>query len=478
MNFVSLSREYLADSFTLVDNIFINEYMPYAPEEAVRVYIYGLYLSHKGVNTINTMSAFAEAINLTHDQLESAFKYWEDKNLVEFKSKSPLEIKYLPLKQSLKPPKKFKAEKFSDFNRQLQDLFPERMITPNEYSEYYYLIDSTKMTPEAMLMIVKYCIDYKGNNIKYPYILTVARNWANEGILSVDAVETRLRDIEADSEDMGDLFRALSKKGTPTITDMQEYIKWTKSWGFSKESILFAASTFKRGGSIAKLDKLLDEYFRMDIFDLKDMQEYIKMRDKLFEVAIAVNKALGIYYESLDNVIETYISPWMSKGYDQDTLIKVADYCFKCSIRKLEGMNDVINKFYKMGLIDEISIDHYLNNLLKNDERIKILLEKADVRKNITASDRNYYRTWTEDWGFNDDLIMYAAELSAGRARAFTYTNKVLSNWKRDGVTTLEQAEKRKSPVPTDTPKQDYIQRTYTQDELNALFDDIDDMEV
>lgn len=478
MALIRYSPEYIADSFTLIDNIFIREHLAYMPDEALRVYIYGLFVCSQPNGKDNSFDAFLDNLNLNKDQLESAFGYLEDKGLVEITEKSPLEIRYLPLKHSVKAVRKFKAEKYSEFNSELQELFPERMITPNEYSEYYYLIETMKISPEAMLMIAKYCIDYKGGDIRYPYILTVARNWAAEGILSVENVEARLLDLEANSEDMKDLFRALGRKGSPAITDMQEYTKWTKSWGFSKESILFAAGTLKSRGTINRLDKLLDEYFRMDIFDLKDMQEYVERMQELKDIAIAVNKSLGLYYETLDNVIETYINPWLNKGYDKATLLLIADYCFKGSIRRLEGMNDVINKFYKLGLVSDESINKYLSNLLRNDDRIKKILTKADIAKNITNSDRNFYKTWSEDWGFSDELISYAAEQASGRARAFIHINKTLSFYKSEGIDTVAKAKARRQDNEKSTVIKGIAERTYTKDQLNALFDDIDDLGV
>lgn len=476
MAFVRFDLDYIKKSYTLVDNQFINEFLPSAPDDAIRVYLYGLYLCNNAVeNMNNSIDNFINALNLTQENIEKSFQYWQDKGLISIVQESPLEVKYLPISKS-RARKKFKIDKYSDFNSQLQDLFPNRMITPNEYSEYYYLIESTKITPEAMLMIAKYCIDYKGDNIRYPYILTVARNWANEGVLTVEAVEARLRDLESNSEDMLELFSALGKKGTPTLTDMQEYTKWTKSWGFSKETILYTASQFKNRGTIAKLDKLLDEYFRMDIFDLKDIREYIEHRELLYDVSIAVNKSLGLYYESLDNVVETYIAPWISKGYDKETLILIADYCFKGSIRRLEGMNEVINKFYKLGLISQESINNYISMLIINDNRIRKIFEVADIHKSITTSDRNYYKTWIEDWGFEDSVILYCASLSKERARAFTYINKILSNWKSQGIITLEQAKKASKNFEIKENTKPLTQRNYTSEEINALFDDIDDL--
>ena len=306
MAFIKFSHEYLLDSFTLIDNIFITEHLQYLPEDALRVYIGGLYFCSAGAS--NTLNDFASLLNMDTVQVKEAFKYLNEKGLVEVEDE-PFNVKFLPLKRSVKAIRKFKKEKYTEFNRQLQDLFPDRMLTPNEYSEYYYFIESSKMAPEALLMIAKYCLDYKGMGVRYPYILTVASNWAKDGVVTVEGVESRLMELEAHSEDMQDLFRALGRKGAPTITDMQEYGKWTKSWGFSKESILFAAESLKGKGTISKLDRLLDDFFNMNIFDVKGMREYVKIKKELYDTAVAVNKALGLYYESLDNVINTYINP-------------------------------------------------------------------------------------------------------------------------------------------------------------------------
>ena len=44
MSFCKFSSDYLMESFTLVDNLFMNEYLPYAEEGYIKVYLYGLYL--------------------------------------------------------------------------------------------------------------------------------------------------------------------------------------------------------------------------------------------------------------------------------------------------------------------------------------------------------------------------------------------------------------------------------------------------
>ena len=47
MSFARFSSDFLVETFTLVDNLFINEYLPFCDEKQIKVYLYGLYLCAK-----------------------------------------------------------------------------------------------------------------------------------------------------------------------------------------------------------------------------------------------------------------------------------------------------------------------------------------------------------------------------------------------------------------------------------------------
>ncbi|MDD7398902.1 MAG: hypothetical protein PUG65_06050, partial [Firmicutes bacterium] len=105
------SNEYLIESFTMVDNLFLSEYMPYADEKQIKVYLYGLFLCNAKTDE-NSFELMTKVLDMTSDEIVSAFVFWQDNGLVEIISRSPLEIKYLSFKQNLKPIKKYKSEKF------------------------------------------------------------------------------------------------------------------------------------------------------------------------------------------------------------------------------------------------------------------------------------------------------------------------------------------------------------------------------
>lgn len=477
MSICKFSSDYLIETFTLVDNLFINEYLPYATENQIKVYIYGLYLCSFPLERDNNLESFSKITNIPEDEIIETFAFWEETGLLQIISKTPFEVKYLCLKGTKQPPKKYKSEKYYDFNLQLQEMFPNRPLVQNEYVLLYEIIDSYKIQPDAMLMIVQYCIGLKGLTVRFPYIIAVVKNWATEGIKTVEDVEGRLSEYEAQDENMKAVLNALSRKGGADLDEKQQLLKWTKNWGFDISSIVFAAKTLKSNRSFKKLDNVLDEYYRMSIFTEKEMQQYVEHREMLFNITIKINSTISVFYETLDHIIETYTSPWVAKGYDEDALLTIAHYCFLSNIRTLSGMNNYVNRFFKLGLISKESINEYIEAKIKSDESIKNVLTATGSSRGVTANDREFYKVWCMDWGFTDDVILYAAELSSSTHFPIQYMNKILSAWKETKLFTLDEIKKDKSSTPVSAAKgakriePNFTAREYTKEELAATFD-------
>lgn len=474
LSFAKFSSDFLMETFTLVDNLFINEHLPYCDEKQIKVYLYGLYLcSNPAID--NSMQNICTRLDMSENDILSSLEYFEDMGLVQILTKHPLEVKYLSLKKSMQPPKKYKSEKWNDFNSHLQQLFPERMITPNEYNEYYMFIDESKIDINAMLMIIQYCINVKGMNVRYPYILTIARNWVADGVRTVADVEDKLTEYDKQTEQMQKILQALSRKGGAALEEKQMLLKWTRSWGYDTDAIISAIKTLKGNKSFKKLDQRLDDFYRMSIFSSEEMIDYQERREHLKDLAIAVNKNLGVFYESFEHEIEVYIVPWTTKGFTDESLTKIAHHCFVSNVRTLEGMNNVVGKFYSQGLLTPQSIDEYLALQIELDSRIKRIIEKSGRSRGVTSTDREYYRTWTVSWGFEDDVIGYAAEQAVGRTYPTQYINQLLSGYKSHGITTVEQAKNYIPPTQSQY-KSNFEERKYTQEELQSVITSIDSL--
>jgi len=477
VSFAKFSSDFLMDTFTLVDNLFINEHLPYCDEKQIKVYLYGLYLCSNPSKT-NTVEELCARLDMTESEIVAAYGYFEDMGLVQIVSKQPLEVQYLSLKRSMQTPKKYKSEKWNDFNAHLQQLFPERMLTPNEYNEYYMFLDESKLEQDAMLMIVQYCINLKGMSVRYPYILTVARNWVADGVRTVSDVEDKLNEYDKQSEQMQKVLVALNRKGGADLEEKQMLLKWTRSWGYELDAILTAAKTVKGTKNFKKLDQKLDEFYRMSIFTAEEMLDYQAHREHLKDIAVGVNKNLGVYYESFDHEIEVYIVPWTAKGFDDEALKKIAHHCFISNVRTLDGMNTVVEKFYKQGLLTSQSIDEYLLAQIELDAKIKKIIEKTGRTRSVTGTDREYYRTWSVTWGFTDDVILYASEQAVGKTYPTPFINQLLSSYKANGITSVEQAKKFTplSAAQNKPREKDFDERSYSQEELQSVITSIDSL--
>ena len=123
MAFCKYSTEYVASSKTEIDNIFINDYLPFAQAEFVKVYIYGLYKCNNASAFDNTIEAFAKHLNMSEEDVIGAFEFWQKQGLVQILNTHPIEVRYIPLKNVLNSNKLFKPDKYQTFNQQAQELF-------------------------------------------------------------------------------------------------------------------------------------------------------------------------------------------------------------------------------------------------------------------------------------------------------------------------------------------------------------------
>ena len=469
MSFCTFSKDFNLQSNTTVDNKFLDMYLPIATGDAVKVYLYGLYACN--LDEELTLDKFAQNINLPIEEVRNCFKFWEEFGVLNVLSEEPFAVRYLPIET--KKPKKFNPEKYTGFNKALQVLIPDRMITTNEFSAYFSIMEEHSIKPEAMLMIIKYCVDLKGKGISFRYVLKVANDFASRGITTESKIEKELSDYTIKSADLYEIFNIISPTSKPEIEDLNLFKKWTCEMKFSKNAILTACVKSKVK-STTKLDKELSSLYAAKKFAPEEIDSYYKEKKKITEIAYNVNKALSIFTEVIDPVVENYVFPWINKGYDEDSLIFIANYCFRKNRRTLEGMNEVVDKLYKNGLITLNSIAEFIKSTTQDDEFIKKLLAIAGISRKPTDFDRQNVQTW-RNWRFSDEMIEEAVNLSAGKNNPFAYVNAILSEWKNSNVFTI-------SSIPTQsntktTKSTAFKSQNYTKEELDDLIENIDDVE-
>ncbi len=484
MAFCSKDRQQVSDGVTAVDNRFLINYMPDAPDMRSAVYLLGLALAD-GEGTDNAPESMAKRLGITVEDIMDAYAYWEEMGLVHVINSAPPQVIYLSVRNSAGMLKKIKPSKYARFTREIQNVLSGRMITVNEYNEYYMFLENTTFEPEALIAVAKYCAELKGSDINYPYILTVCRNQLAKGATTLEVVTENLSCQRKYDADLRIVFKALGLTRKIDHGDREMYEKWTKDMGFTLDVIKDVAKRCKKGGT-GKLDAAISEYYRKGVFSVKEIDAYESYKSSLYELAREINKAIGVYYQSLDMIVDEYLTEWIRKGYDKQTLLAVARYCFRSGIRTLNGLASVIDKLYKSGVTTVESLEQYLDALASKDRVIKSLLEKSGLSRNVTANDRQLYRIWTENWNTPQELLDWAAAKSAGTVNPTAYMNRILSDCKQRNITTAEQAENDRRTAATEVQGKGaaagiggiQIERhSYTDEQLNALFSALDESE-
>ena len=458
--------------------MFITDFLPKAPDLCVKAYLLGLHKCNSADDIDNNLEYFAKTLNISEEDVISLFRYWEDMGIVQVLSTNPIEVRFLPINSTSIGVKKFKVDKYANFNIQAQELIGERMIMPNDYADFYNLMEKDHIEENAMLAIIKYCVENKGFNLNPKYVIAVAKDWARENITTVEQVEEKIAELGVVDDKMTLILSAMGTKRRVQLEDKELLNKWLNSFGFELNVVLFVVKMLKnkkRKLDVNVLDDALNKYFEMKLMSVQEIENYENEKENLFQVAMAVNKELGLYYEDLTKEIETYVVPWINMGFDQEILKLVADNCFKSSIKTLEGFNNVINKLFRMGIVNIDAYMQYVNDNLAVDEKIKKVLVELNLTRNVNNMDRNFYSVWTNDWNFTDDVILHGASLSKDKSNAMQYLNKILSNWNSQGLKTLAKVEHLKAEV---LEKTSFIHNQYSKEQIKSLISNLDEVEV
>ncbi len=480
MSFCKPSSELILKNETTIDNAFIVDFLPNLNPIACKVYLYGLYLCQNGID--NTIEQFERIFNIDKEDVISIFKSLEELKLVECLELTPMEVRFLPVKNSSLHLKKFNKDKFKKFNETIQAIISKRMIDIKEFENYYYLIEFKNMEQEALIKIIEYCVYKKGADIGASYILKIARDWAYEGLITADQVENRINELEKHNDDLKLILASLGVKRAATMEEYQMFLDWTINLEFGLDTLVHLAKvTKKKKGNFLKLNALTNKCYELKKFSVKEIDEYFEKEEEYYSIAKDVCKNLGIRYDNLSIVVETYVSPWLELGFDSESLKTVANYCFKCFIKTLEGMNQKIMQFYKLGLLTTIAINEHLEDLTAFDSKIQDILEAFGLNRSVNKFDRSFYNTWINEWNISNEVLNYAVDISKTKIQPMQFLNRVLSIYHNKGINSVEAAKAEKLDFETTYQKTNskaIKSKSYSKEEIESLFDNVNEVEL
>lgn len=271
-------------SSTNIPDIFFTEYLPQAPSDYIKVYLYIVFISKYGKEI--KFNDISKKLALHINVIQDALKYWEDNGVLTKKTTGYIlnNLREIELHNLYKPKVALSAE---DIERNTQNQYRAKavetintsffqgMMTPSWYSDIDLWFKKYLFDEQVMIALFNYC--YKKSALHRNYVQTVADAWAKNGIKTFS-------DLEIYSEKQSKLQKIknyISKKLglTRPLTEYETaYIeKWTIDYNYPLEVIEIALkrTTSKANPSFDYLNATISNWYERNLKSVEDVQNFL-----------------------------------------------------------------------------------------------------------------------------------------------------------------------------------------------------------
>ena len=295
---------------------FILNKLPAANATYVKIYIY--MLAFAGCNF--EYSDVAKALSVLESDVIGAVNYWAgvgalilDGDIIGFpEGIAAAEMPKPVITETAEVRKEdYSENEVSDAviaNQSLQDMMAvaeellQKPLNRSEMETLYWFYDGLGFSPEAVLLLLEYCISRGKPRLSYAE--KVALSWKDRGLTTPEDISLYMRQSERKNEDvkfitdkMGISGRALSQ------SEEQYFAKWLDEYKMSREMVLLAFEyCIDRTGKLAfaYMDKILESWHGAGIFTpsaAKEEQEAHKSSAK------SEKKSSGYEYNGLEQLM-------------------------------------------------------------------------------------------------------------------------------------------------------------------------------
>lgn len=277
---------------TLVSNLFLDEYMPAANGEYVKIYLFLLRCLASAHSELS-LTLIADRFDHTEGDILRALKYWEKMKLIKLEydgSKSLSGIRLLngsdrsgktPVPQALTPepetpgPENMEITPLSQ-EEQKQLLFIceqylGKTLSSTEVSQIQYFHDTLGFNADLIEYLIEYCVSRKHKSLRY--IESVALAWHKEGYTTVSEAKEHTTTYSKAYFSILKAFGITSRN--PVEGEISCMNRWLKEYGFSLELITEACSrtmTAIHQPSFEYADKILITWKKENVSSPADLQ--------------------------------------------------------------------------------------------------------------------------------------------------------------------------------------------------------------
>lgn len=466
---------------TPLDNVFITEYLPNADGDYVKVYLQVLYHSYCGDEADN--AEVARELAMRPEDVERALRYWERMRLLRRVTDNPPSYEVFSLISMVLQGKDSTPQAdmaFVSFSEGLYSLFGEkRKVQVGEIAFAYEWVQELGLSQEAVFKLLTHCMRVRGASFSFKtYANKLALEMKTAGVIDERDAEAYLAHSALIQSGARDVLRRLGQRRYPSEDEIKLYEKWLGEWNFTPEAILAAcAETTKGAPNFAYLNGVLEGLYKRGAGSTqKQLESHLKSEHEQGRQIKAFLRALGVE-TTVAGVADIYKD--LCANHAPEVVLLAAREA-KLTGGKLETVSALLDAWQAKGLSNQDDVRAYIAQVNSANAMLRMLFTMCGHSGRPTPADRANYAQWRQ-WGMTDELLRCAAEASSGADNKPAYLHAVLKGWHEQNITTPEQAktararhaEKGAFKPAKVVSAQQYTQREYTKEELDALDYDI-----
>jgi len=249
-------NHYLND--TPLENIFIDEYLPDAPGEYVKVYVFAYMYS--GINQVMTNELIAKRLGINIEDVLAAWTYWESSGIIRKYYPNPedethYDVEFVNIKNAVNrydnepgnAPESSKSVKSVLSDESLANLYKEienitgKMFDPTSALKIAELVDDG-VDPSVVSFAYRYC---RENNkpTDFKFISAIVRRWQDNKKNSVKEIKEFIEITDNRFAEYRQIMKALGLSYS-SITDEERktFNRWLDEMGYSLAFVLEVCS--------------------------------------------------------------------------------------------------------------------------------------------------------------------------------------------------------------------------------------------
>ena len=437
----------LWDSVAL-PNAFIIEYMPTAPDNYVKVYLYGLmYTRFASADDGLTVALLAKELGMEEAEVLSAFQYWERARLVNRTQDNPPRYTYLNVQQAMLGRQATPVdEKYMEFAQALYAIFGDRRkLHGGETQLCYEWVEQLGLPSEVVLLLVQHLAFTRGVNFSFKAAQKVALEMKERNIVKLEDAEQFFARSQAAWDGTRKILRRISRFRPPTVDEIDLYLKWTTEWGFAPKAIETACAEMTGGEpSFKYLDSILRGIFERSGRSATSAAQLEKQLFREKEESTVIREVLnaaGLKISPNQPAIKESYQKMLSMVSHEAVLLAAREISRSRKNQSVQKLEELVEKWHEKGLKSADDVKQYLALVKKQNAFLQKLFTAMGVAFSPSPADREQLQKWRQTWAFPDDVLLEVAGYSRGKSAPVPFMNKVLENLQAKGIKTLSAVQ-------------------------------------